>query len=453
LTWQLFTRLLPYVPNEELRLIDMTVRMFVEPCLRGDIELLTQIEHDEIARKDDMMRRLGVSRAELQSSQRFAELLLAHGIDPPVKDTDAGTAYCFAKTDKFMKEDILEHADDAVRTLGEARLGVRSTIEQTRAARLGSMASRGALPVYLAYSGAHTKRWAGGDRVNWQNFKRGSRIRTAIRAPAGYQIIKVDKSQVECRFLNYLAGQWDVIERFRRKEDPYVLIASHAYHEHVYKPQEGDPRYDDMAAKRGTGKQLELSCGYGAGAATIQATAAKGTYGPPVTISLDQAMSWRNLYRNTHPKVVQYWYQAETALNAIAGKLDYNWSIFQIRGGQLYLPNGTWLEYPELHRSSDEYGAHWRYESRHGRNKIWGGVLVENVIQAVSRVDMGQCMLRLADKGYRIALMEHDALAVVVRNESAQADLQVVLAEMQRSPDWLPDIPLDAEATMGPTYS
>ena len=454
LTWELFTRLAPYVPDEELALIDLTVRMFVEPCLRGDVELLEAIVISEGKRKAEMMDRLDVHPSDLQSPERFAELLRVHGIDPPKKRTDKGEVYCFARTDKFMMETILEHPDDAIRTLGEARLGVRSTIEQTRAARLAAMSERGAMPVYLAYSGAHTTRWSGGDKVNWQNFKRGSRIRTAIRAPAGCKIIKADKSQIECRYLNYLAGQWDVIERFKKKEDPYVAIASAAYGETIYKPKDDDPRYLEMLAKRGTGKQLELSCGYGAGAATIQKTAEKGTYGPPVKINLDQALSWRNLYRKTHKHVVEFWYQADNALDALARKMEMSWSIFRIRDGRLYLPNDTCLQYPDLERYSDEAGnAGWRYQSRFGWRRIWGGFLVENVIQATSRVDMGQCMLRLTNMGYRIVLMEHDAIAVVVKSESAQDDLQVVLAEMQRSPTWLPDIPLDAEATMGETYS
>ena len=243
LTWELFTRMLPYVPVEELRLIDMTVRMFVEPCLRGDVEQLNSIVVDEMARKVAMMGELNVESHELQSAERFAELLRAEGLEPPTKETPAGRTYCFARTDKFVQEVLLEHPDDRIRTLGEARLGIRSTIEQTRAARIADMADRGALPVYLAYSGAHTKRWAGGDKVNWQNFKRGSRIRTSIRAPVEHLIVKADKSQVECRFLNYLAGQRDVIDRFRKQEDPYVAIASAAYGETIYKAKADDPRY------------------------------------------------------------------------------------------------------------------------------------------------------------------------------------------------------------------
>jgi DNA polymerase len=453
LTYELFTRMLPYVPNEELKLIDLTVRMFVEPCLKGDIDKLKEIELAEILRKDRMLSELKLDAKELASPERFAELLRACGLEPPLKDTAKGRVYCFAKTDYFMKEVVLEHP--IAGPLGQARLNIRSTIEQSRAERLAEMAGRGAMPVYLAYCGAHTTRWSGGDRTNWQNLRRGSPIRSAIRAPSGYQIVKVDKSQIECRYLNYLAGQLDVVERFRRHEDPYVSIASQAYGENVYKPKAGDPRYAEMSAKRGTGKQLELSCGYGAGAQTIQTTAAKGTYGPPVTVDLDTAMRWRNLYRRTHPQVVNFWYQADIVLDNLAHKRDYSWSIFKIVDGRLYLPNDTCLLYPELHWEVDERtgeGA-WRYKSRMGWRKLWGGFLVENVIQAVSRVDIGQCMLRLRELDYRIVLMEHDALGVLVKAESAQTHLDVILTEMKRSPDWLPEIPLDAEGEVGEAYS
>jgi DNA polymerase len=451
LTYQLFCNMLPHVPAEELRLIDLTTRMFVEPTLRGDVDAFKRIELAEIARKHRLLAELQVEPKELASPERFAELLRAHGIEPPKKETAAGVAYAFAKTDKFMQEVVLEHSDEYIRTLGEARLGIRSTIEQTRAARLADMCARGPLPVYLQYCGAHTTRWSGGDKVNWQNFKRGSVIRSSIKAPAGYKIVKADKSQIECRFLNYLARQHDVVERFRRHEDPYVTIASAAYGETVYKAEKGDPRYAEMVSKRGTGKQLELSCGYGAGAATIQATAAKGTYGPPVAIDIDTAKRWRDIYRHTHPKVVAYWYAAETALDNLAHGSDYQWSIFKCTNGRLMLPNGVALQYPELGWDAEANG--WRYKSRYGWRRIWGGFLVENVIQAVSRVDIGQCMLRLTDMGYRIVLMEHDCLGVLVRSESAEHDLAVILEEMRHPPDWCPDIPLDAEGEVGETYA
>src|SRR5262245_49191127 len=72
LTWQLFKIMLPFVPNEELRLIDMTVRMFTEPVLLGDVELLSKVWTTEAERKDNLLTLLGVSSAELQSMEKFA---------------------------------------------------------------------------------------------------------------------------------------------------------------------------------------------------------------------------------------------------------------------------------------------------------------------------------------------------------------------------------------------
>src|SRR5262249_24995951 len=154
----------------------------------------------------------------------------------------------------------------------------------------GDMAKRGRMPVYLRYCGAHTTRWSGGDKTNWQNLRRGGRLRKTVKASRGATLAVVDSSQIECRILNEFAGQEDVIEKFRTGADPYIGIASQAYGRAITKEDK---------AERGTGKQLELSCGYGAGAATIQKTARLGTYGPPVHIDIETAERWKHLYRDT----------------------------------------------------------------------------------------------------------------------------------------------------------
>src|SRR5262249_14122696 len=152
----------------------------------------------------------------------------------------------------FMRG-LLEDDNERVRTLAEARLGVKSTLLQTRAETLGFKAQRGPLPVYLRYAGAGTLRVAGGDGDNWLNFKRGSPIRRAIKAPGGFVLAPIDASQIECRCLHYLAGgpEEPVIEQFRRHEDPYVDLSSRFYGERIYKPKPDDPRRAEMEAKRG----------------------------------------------------------------------------------------------------------------------------------------------------------------------------------------------------------
>lgn len=443
LTWEIFQKLAVGFPQEEYQVIDMTVRMFTEPKLEGDADVFAKVWTHEAGHKKEILSALGVEAGDLQSAAKFAELLQAEGVEPEKKAGKNGEIYAFAKTDQFMI-DLLEHEDERVRTLAEARLGQKSTLDQTRAERLGYMATRGPMPVYLSYCGAHTTRWSGGDKVNWQNFKRGSALRKGCRAPAGHKIVKADKSQIECRILNYVAEQWDVIEKFSRNEDPYIGIASRFYGRTITR---------DDPAERGVGKQLELSCGYGAGGETIVRTAKRGTYGPPVTLTESEGLAARDLYRSTHPGVVAYWKQASRIISALAGtNRRIEWGCLLVDNNVISL-QGKPIWYPELHFHRDEEGeGYWRYKTRKGWAKLYGGKLVENVVQFMSRVDMSQSLLRiLARTNIRPAQLEHDAAVWCVPDTLVTPFVSVVEQEMTRAPTWLPDIPLACDISIGET--
>ena len=451
--YAIFGKLYKDFPVEELAVVDATVKMFTDPCLQGDVELLAKVWVDEATRKDARMAELNVSEADLQSSEKFATLLRAEGVEPEIKEGKKKSVYCFAKTDEFMRG-LQEHDNDRVRTLAEARLGAKSTLTQTRAETLGWMARRGKMPVYLRYCGAHTTRWSGGDGANWQNFKRGSDIRRAIMAPAGFLLAPIDLSQIECRILNYLAGQEDVIEKFRKGEDPYIGIASQAY---------GFPVTKAHTKERGTGKQLELSCGYQAGAATIQNTARLGIYGPPVVIDMETATRWRDIYRSTHPQVVEYWKTAGRMISRIAGGEATQWGPMLIKDHKIYGPGGTMLHYetlnfykPEADDEVQEFerDGYWRYQTRNGWTKLYSGKLVENVVQWLARIVMSQAMLRIMALGYRVVNTTHDELLVLIPKDGREQEhLRICEAEMKRTPTWLPGIPLDCEGSLGERYS
>lgn len=444
LTHNIFSRLAQGFPAEEYQVIDMTVRMFTEPQLVGDLDVFAKVWTFEAERKRNLLRELGLGPTDLQSSARFSELLQAEGIEPETKNGKNGPIHAFAKTDDFM-QGLLEHDDERVRALAECRLGLKSTLDQTRAERLGFMATRGPMPLYHAYCAAHTTRWGGGDKINIQNLKRGSDLRKGLVAPAGYKIVKADKSQIECRILNYVAEQWDVIERFRRGEDPYLPGASKFYGRTITRSD---------IAERGFGKQLELSCGFGAGAPSIVRTAKRGTYGPSILLSESQGIEARDLYRSTHPGVVAYWKQASRIISCLAGSnSEISWGCLRVSTGKISL-QGIPIWYPELHFHRDEETGEefWRYKTRKGWAKLYGGKLVENVVQFMSRVDMSQSLLRiLARTGIRPAQLEHDAAVWVVREDLLTPFTQVVEQEMTRAPVWLPDIPLACEITVGET--
>lgn len=257
--WTIFNLLGKTFPREEYDVVDSVIQMFTEPVLRADIPLLARVWETEAANKQRRLQELNIDAAELQSANKFTALLEAEGVEVETKQGKRGSIPAFAKTDQFMR-DLLEHPNERIRTLAEARLGEKSTFLQTRAETLGWMARRGPLPVYLRYAGAGTLRVAGGDGGNWLNFKRNSDIRRSILAPEGYLIAPVDSSQIECRVLNYLAGQEDVIENFRVGRDPYIPLASAFYGEPIYRPEKADPRRVEMETKRGAGKQGELMC-------------------------------------------------------------------------------------------------------------------------------------------------------------------------------------------------
>jgi DNA polymerase len=442
--WAVFGKLAKNFPIEEYQVIDLTVRMFTEPVLRADVELLGRLWEQENDAKRARLADLGIDAGELQSNDKFRALLEAAGVDVAYKPGKNGPIPAFAKTDEFMRE-LLEDDDPRVRGLAEARLGVKSTLLQTRAETLGYMAQRGALTVYLRYCGAHTTRWSGGDGSNFQNFRRGSDLRRAILAPDGYLLATVDLAQIECRILNYLAGQDDVIARFKQGHDPYIGIASQFYGRSITVSDK---------AERGTGKQAELSCGFGCGALKFQRVAKLGIYGPPVSLSDDEAQRAIDLYRGTHRAVTNYWTEAGNILSWLAGGLNRDWGPMTIKDHKVYAPNGVMMNYDTLEWHADEDQAGWRLKLRNGYTRIWGSKLVENVVQFLARQVKSQAMLRLARAGLRPVLSSHDELSVLVKDDQHKDQaLDFVVNEMKRDVSWLPGLPLDAEGGLSANYS
>lgn len=150
-------------PQEELRLIDLTLRMFTEPVIELDGAHLRKHLHVVRQRKEDLLAAAGVTdKKDLMSNNKFADMLRTHGVEPPTKTspTTGKETFAFAKTDEAFLE-LEDHPNPAVSTLVSARLGNKSTLEETRTERFIGIARRGALPVPVRYYAAHTGRWGG----------------------------------------------------------------------------------------------------------------------------------------------------------------------------------------------------------------------------------------------------------------------------------------------------
>jgi len=445
LTWRCFERLAEDFPDEEYEVVDMTVRMFTEPKLIGDRELLGQIWCEEENRRQALWAKLGVDGEVFRSNGKFAELLKEHGIEVQMKEGKNGLIPAIAKNDSFLQE-LVNDDDEMVADLAQARIDSKSTAIQSRAATLGNMALRGALCIYLFAYGAHTTRWSGGDGANFQNLRRRHPIRKAIQAPSGYLLGVPDQSQIECRLLNFLAGQDDVIGNFRNGHDPYTGIASQFYGRTITKADE---------AERGTGKQCELSCGYGCGGSKFQRTARLGSYGPAVFLSIEDATRAVYLYRDTHRAVVKYWHEADFILGQLAQGKAGVWGPMTYRDRRIYLPNGAPLIYDTLEWHEDERTREhgWRYKTRNGYDRIWGAKLVEQTTQALARITASQAMLRIKHGGFTVVGASHDEAWILIPSDSNRVGAaEYCRQEMMRVPEWLPGIPLDAEMKLGDRY-
>lgn len=470
--WKIFGLLLKQgFPSEEMEVVHGTLEMFCNPVLRADLPMLAKVWTDENDRKAKRMAELNVDAKALQSADKFAELLRAEGVEPETKQSDKGnTIYAFAKTDQFMR-DLLEDDNERIRTLAEARLGQKSTLLQTRAETLGWMGRRGPLCVYLSYAGTGTLRPSGGDSSNFLNMKRGSDIRRSILAPDGFYLAPVDSSQIEARVCAYLAGQTDLVEKFRSHGDPYSDIATEFYGEKIYKPAKDDPRAKELEQKRGCGKQAILMCQYGCAAPKYKATAKAGLYGPSVEMSIETAEQHVQIYRENHPAICAkntgYWAQAGKMLARLSAGEPIQWGPLLVKDHRIFLPNGCPLIYDSLeyHKPLDtdsdweylkdfERGGYWRVKTRRGWKKMWGSKLVQNICEAVSRVIVTQAMVRLQRMGYRTLNHPYDELLLLIpKDGNEQRHLEICKAEMVCEPTWLPGIPLDCEGELSERYS
>lgn len=442
LTHKLFKKLGAGFPQDELRTIDMTLRMFTDPVLCLDIPTIQRESDLEQHRKDTLLSSLGghIQAEDLRSNDKFAEVLRSLGVDPPTKVSakTGKTTWAFAKNDADFKA-LMEHDDPMVQAAVEARLGHKSTQKATRAARFMGIAKRmGKLPVPLAYYSAHTGRYGGTDGINMQNLPRASKkdpdsglLRKAIIAPPGHRLVVADLSQIEARLLVWQAGQEDKIQAFAQGRDIYSEQASVIYSRKVDRKKNPDDFVPGFI-----GKAVVLGCGFGLGHPKFGGMINVGMLGGPRLLFDDEFVermsvdvgyyarrlardedlqdrieavrpaaipseTWLthmacadhiiNTYRADNQMVKNYWSVAGEAIMAM-----YRGERFEFGGpsgdlltteqSAIVLPNGLKLLYPGLERKDGEFSCLRKKEGRVQRVKLYGGAVVENCIAGGTQV-------------------------------------------------------------------
>jgi DNA polymerase I-like protein with 3'-5' exonuclease and polymerase domains len=454
-TYRLFQKMVVGFPKGELKQIDWVIRMFTEPRVYLDAELLREYLTELRGEKVRLLLQAGVHQDELMSNNLFAEALKRLGVSPPMKISPAtGQAtYAFAKTDAGLLA-LLEDEDPAVQTLVAARLNAKSTINETRAERMIGMAARGPACMYYKYAGAwQTLRLSGGDSMNWQNLTRGSPLRDAIYADEGHILVVIDSSNIEARVLDFLAMQEDAVAVYRAYDagegpDTYCVMASKIYQREIT---------PDDKKERQFGKVVKLASGYQMGPYRFREAARING----VKISPSEAEQAIKIYRQTHPMVEALWGRAQTAIPMLASgqisadhRLDGH-GIVQMRKGAILLPSGLSIRYPELRfdRDGGQYEkGEWSFVAGRGeRTRLYGGKVVENIVQALARIIVMDQTMEIR-KQYPVVMHSHDEVVLYVKEDEAEEALKFGVACMKQPPSWAPRLPVAAKGAYARRY-
>ncbi len=475
----IFNAMRPSFPMSEFLVMDSVIRCAVNPVFKLDTGILHSHLHEVKTNKETLLARTGLqSRDSLMSDEAFARALQSLGVDPPRKITAKGNdKWAFAKTDEAFT-DLEEHPDTNVQALVAARLGIKTTLEETRTQRMISISQliwprKGDgpaadkmlpfmdawMPIPLRYSGAHTHRLSGDWKLNAQNWSKvkpdgsGGNIRKSLVAPQGHSVVAADASQIEARLTAWFCGQEDLRKAFEDGEDIYSQFAQEEiYHYPVTNSKE-------TKLERFIGKQAILGAGFGAGGPKFQwmvETLSRVILGQQIEYDEVRAKTVINAYRRRYSNISGMWPTLLQTCSAIArGDTGVLGTDGVVSYGQdfIRLPNGLSLFYDGLRCEASPRGTQWTFTFAKKKKFLHGGKILENIIQALARIVVMDAAVRMRQKyGLHYALQVHDELVYVVPTEKATWVLASLITEMTTRPWWGPTIPLAAEGAIGHSY-
>ena len=448
LTYKLFHALKNKSTAQELKLIDLTMRMYTEPKLELNKGLLVRHLAEVVDKKEKLLAQANVAKEDLMSNPKFAELLRQHGVEPPMKTSPSTgeDTYAFAKTDEGFKE-LLEHENPTIQVLANARIGNKSTIEETRTENFINIANKGKLPVPLKYSGAVVShRWSGVDGINLQNLPRTSELRRAICAPKGYKLVASDLSNIELRLAYWFAKSHSKIQQIKDGIDLYKQSASDIT---------STPYNEVNKDLRFIFKVVNLSGIYGVGANKMHSILKQGG----VSKELNEVKNIIYAYRKANPELVQAWADAGTMLEAIRANQHYtmgNGGIIESYENEGMLkPNGMVLHLPNLRKLQTATGESWAYDKLMGRSiipeYIHPAKVFQRCIQSLARDIIAEQLIQVSKK-YPVVMTVHDELVMLCKESEVDECKAYVEKCMTTAPEWCSDLPLGCEVGVGDNY-
>lgn len=486
LTMRIFEHLRPSFPGDlregsntglgEYEILDWTIRCYTEPVVMIDRTMVGTAYQAESERREKLIAASGVQLAELRSDAKFAQLLIDRGIDPPrkVSKRTGKETWAFAKTDEEMTA-LLEDDDPVVRALVEARMGVKTSLVQTRLNSLDehAVSNRNRFSVGIGFSGAHTHRFGavGGGRkggLNILNFPRDGDLNKTLVAPKGFLIANADSSQIECRLVLWQGDEVEPLAYLASGKDLYSSFASRVYGREIIK--------DNHPGERFVGKVGVLSLGYGASAPAFQNMVriqGRAMNLPPEMWKLgdDFCKSVVQTYRRSYPGVPRTWKAADTALMYMADgqepPADTMKGVQFTKTGYV-LPSGLEVNY---HGLRAEHGVspdgkrkiksftYTRISKQFSsdRQRVYGASVTENVQQSLAREVIVAHQLPIINRELRVVWQVYDSIVCLIPEKYVDEYAGFIEDVMNSVPPWADGyktrLPIACEVGVGKTYA
>lgn len=493
-------------PEQEIEVMTATIETYTYPVVELHRPVLEVVKAEVNGKRQALLDKVGATVEDLRSDAKFADMLRALGVEPPLKVNSKGQEkYAFAKKDlEFLA--LLDHDNEDVVALVEARLGNKSSQAVTRVERFLDLETRNPMPMPLEYYAAHTGRWGGADASNVQNMNRNSLVsedtqvgtkvfyndqadavvavlpnnkvhlarngivdndeellhvmglRDAIKAPKGKKLVVLDWSQIELRFNSWLWGEQWILDALVGGKDIYKVTASNTY---------GVPYEEVNKSQRFVGKSQQLGLGYGAGINGLKVVMGKRSE----EFTDDQLQTFVNSYRQSAPSIKRGWDKCKTMLNAMVQGVDVELGdsneLFCSCGDKIIRPNGLGLTYRKVHHRDGQMGKELWFWGKNKQTKkpdwekTFGGKITENLCQAACRDIAAEKVVELR-QAFRnkdwtrddahIVMTVHDEIIVCCKDELAQEVYDTMYEIMTHSKGWYSSLPLEADGSIAQRY-
>lgn len=386
-------------------------------------------------------------------------------------------------------DDIARAQGDKTHPLIRVRRALASIVPGKLRAALERVSPDGQLRDSHHYYGAHTGRWSSkgmqhhnlprvgfdddAKAIGWsvadyiealvEGVKAGETLtkrqldglmRAVLCANDGQTLCVLDYSGIEARCLSWAARDAKSLDVFRAKDagtgpDPYKVAAAGIF---------GVDVGSVTKEQRGVGKIAELMLGYGAGAGKYAESCDKaGVDLVAVGVDADDVVrSWRRA-RAPVPKL---WRDCEHAFAAAcngrrqaAGPWVYE-PHSDAQGDNVWcvLPGGRPIVYPMAKARRNRYGWDLSYQGHRFTEHVYGGLLVENAVQATCRDLLADALVRCERDGLSPQLHVHDELVCGVDDALADEGLECLEEIMGDPPDWADGMPIVLEGFKSKRY-